>query len=227
MVRFKPFPRVIAEIIAEYAAVMRMLDWIPKNKINKSLLFANSNADEAGMLDWKYHSGIVNVAKNSSPNAIPVILSGLGPLLTNSIDQSVWGNPAMFDTLMSLPTHRIVWHCLSRNPDERAVALLLANLDEISWYGFNMNPGAMSFLRENPRYIIPRQLCANPAAIDIIQAMDYEQIDWFYLSQNPHPWALDYLRINFGKIDWHVLAGNAGIFQYLPDPAIVDVLVDG
>ena len=226
MGEFKSFPRVIAEIIAGYAATLRMLDWSPKEKINQSLLFSNSNADEAGLLDWKYHSGVVNVAKNSCSKAIPIIRDGLD-MLGNSIDSPVWGNPAMYDKLLYCTGYTIDWYWLSRNPNERAVALLLTNLHEISVHGFSMNPSAMPFLRENPRYILPGPLCANPAAIDIIQLMDYEQIDWYYLSQNSSAWALEYLRINFDKIDWHWMAGNSGIFQYLPDPAIVNMLING
>jgi hypothetical protein len=70
------------------------------------------------------------------------------------------------------------------------------------------NPYAVPFLRKNPRLINWVHICANPEALDLIEANQY-RIFFSPLSENTNPRAIEILRQHPDKIDWVMLSMNS------------------
>jgi hypothetical protein len=72
----------------------------------------------------------------------------------------------MMKLLDWIPTDKVDWYQLSRNPN--AIHLLEKNLDKVNW----------------------SQLSANPNAIHILEK-NLDKVHWGFLSQNPNIFTID------------------------------------
>jgi hypothetical protein len=221
----RAFPIDVANIIADFAIVPRLLPWIQYSLLWRERMRAIPEAFEAGYCSWD--------------NFDPETLSGYGIILKNTCDRAVedlrelmktthfmtgaWSNPAMIDILLDDDMHslRIDWYYLSANPSKRACDLLLKNPDKISRAMVTKNPGMMKFIAQHPSLAQDNALCANPAAIEQVLARDDNAISWGYLCENPHPRALERLSKNQDKIHWDRLSANPGIFMRERDPKVI------
>lgn len=228
------FPRDIAKIIADYYAELKILDWIDPDYIEYTyadILYANTNALKAGMLDLSNprelykQEGEYCEYFGRNPAAGDILEKSTN--LEFCID-SMWSNPAVFDWLMKQNV-RIDHGWLARNPNPRAIAHLIANLSKLNDEDRDLlstNPGMMSWLLKDPKRISRSHICANPAAIDIIRDMSHDEIDYQWLSDNPHPWAIEQLSKNRNLIDWESFMMNPGIFELRADDELLRTLLE-
>jgi hypothetical protein len=124
-----------------------------------------------------------------------------------------------------IPKKKLNWNWLSSNPN--AIELLKNNPKKIDWGGLseNPNPEAIELLKEkiNEENEIDKEylkklpsnkkigwvyLSANPNAIELLKANHYEEIDWYLLSKNPSPAAIELLKTNRDNIHWGYLSEN-------------------
>ena len=124
-----------------------------------------------------------------------------------------------------IPKKKLNWNWLSSNPN--AIELLKNNPKKIGWGGLseNPNPEAIELLKEkiNEENEIDKEylkklpsnkkinwnaLSANPNAIELLKANNYEEIDWYLLSKNPSPAAIELLKKNRDNIHWGYLSQN-------------------
>ncbi len=78
----------------------------------------------------------------------------------------------------------------------------------LSWYRVNLHPNAVQYLEQNPERIDRRYICANPAALHLL-----DDIDWHYLSENPA--AIHLLEANESSIIWTFLSLNPAAIHLL------------
>lgn len=205
---FAGFPRDIARIVSEYVITHQYLDWIDKSKIVHSDLCENPNA---------YYSGLVTANDNpidyaQNPAMRAEILANWEICIRS---ERIIENPAVFPEVIKSGI-RIFSNLLPYNKHPDAVRLTLEKyLDEQEC---SVNPMLIKYISKPNNSMI----CANPAAIDIIQSLS--QINYNWLSCNPHPWAIEHLRLNQDKIVWGWFSTNPSIFEERTDPKLLDVL---
>jgi hypothetical protein len=213
---FIGFPADIASIITGYCAEPVLLDWIPKDKLDKHMLATNPMAYRAGMVDVNDPTMFEWIAGNSAAEA---------EIRANPIDyfcsDRIWFNPSVADLLLKARRQCDIWF-FSRNTCIDVVHYLETRFGLTDLEGFSMNESAITWLRAHPDVIEKSYICGNPAAIDIIQALP--KIEYNYLSANSHPWAIEQLRTHQNEIDWTWFSGNPGIFQYKTDPKLITIL---
>lgn len=214
------FPQEIVSLIGEYLATPRLLDWIDPTKLLASGFKQNPLAWES---ELPLGDSTYKIASSSHPTAIAVIRvvgsfgESISPILSNPAHIQIAFQH--FQDAVDRPyIHDHVKLLFSKNPHPIAIGYLSKHNQYIDICGFNMNPGAIQWLRENPSMINLSNICANPEAIDIIQNLD--RPSWMFLSANPHPWAINQLRLHPEKIDWYFFSTNPGIFCRRPDPGI-------
>ena len=168
---------------------MKLLDWIPEDKLNWDYLSKNPKA--LHMLE-KHPDKIFWCWLSQNPNAIPLLkthpdkidwkylssnpdLSYAIPLLEENLDNPLavidWGylsaNPNAIHLLEKNP-NKISWIWLSGNPDlSYAIPLLEKNLDKIDWYNLSMNPNAIYILKKHPMKINWEWISMNPSIFEI------------------------------------------------------------
>ncbi len=212
---FIGFPKEIARIIAEYCMELRLLPWIDKDKLDRECLYSNPKALEAGWLDL---CGGDSYWIAGNPAAGEVIKADIDRYIW---EPPIWENPSVFEFLIE-SGYPINNEWFSLNPHPKAVQIMLANFADMNMDHFNENPSAVQWLRENPRFIDNECICANPAAIDIIQRLP--EINYDKLSSNSHPWAMEQLHLHQDRICWIEISSNPGIFEHRIDDALVSAL---
>ena len=109
---------------------LKLLDWIPINKIDWYLMSKNPNAipilkENLDRVDWYWLS--------ANPNAMDI--------LKGNLDRVDWywlsANPNAMDIIKE-NLDRVDWMRLSSNPN--AVEILEGNLDRVDWDELSMNP---------------------------------------------------------------------------------------
>jgi hypothetical protein len=217
------FSVCIAEIIADYVAIPRFLDWIhPGPILRQDSLYANPRALEAGLLDCVDPTDVQTawyLAQN--PAAMDIIRANPNVFI---YQHSIWRNPAAIEWLLEQKV-KINWPNLSANPSPIAIKMLKENPDKIEWPKLSENPGAFDILRENMDKILEPPIHANPLVIEYTKVAIFpDQMSWDALSRNPHPWAIEHLRANWDKINVEYFATNPGIFHYPRDANLVKLL---
>jgi hypothetical protein len=199
---FRGFSCDIAQLVAEYCAELKLLDWIDQDKL------------DADAFDY------------GNPRAYEDDISERIHLLTAHTDQMLlyyWRSPVFADDPRS-EGREINWKEYSACPSEKAVSKLLENQDKIYWPHFTMNLFAMDWLWKHPDKIVMSHIDANPRAIDTIKSKP--TIDVKMLSYNSHPWAIEYLQNHQDEIDWKAFSTNPGIFEYCTNAELVCELTD-
>jgi hypothetical protein len=123
-------------------------------------------------------------------------------------------NPRAVHLLRAFPNH-VSWYHLGLNPCAEAIDWL-AERPEEDWtcLSFNTHPRAMEVLRQHPDRIAWPHLSANPAAIDIL-VENMDRINWNRLNRNTNPRAIELLAKNPARIEWHALSHNRAAVAYL------------
>jgi hypothetical protein len=217
------FSVCIAEIIADYVAIPRFLDWIhPGPILRQDSLYANSRALEAGLLDCVDPTDVQTAwYLVQNPAAMDIIRANPNVFIH---PHSIWRNPATIEWLLEQKV-KINWPNLSANPSPIAIKMLKENPDKIEWSKLSENPSAMDMLMENMSKIQRPHMYANPALIEYTKRVTFgNSQSWEALSRNPHPWAIEHLRANWGKINVENFAMNPGIFHYPRDANLVKLL---
>ena len=115
---------------------MKLLDWIPFEKI-----------------DWQ------ELSKNTSPGAIELLEKNF-----EKIDWIyLSGNPNAIHLLEKNPA-KIDWYWLSQNPN--AIHLLEKNPEKIVWYALSLNSNAIHLLEKNPEKIHWGWFSKNPSIFE-------------------------------------------------------------
>ena len=195
-------PLDVLKLVATYLVKpkMKLLDWIPLNKLNSKELSENPNAIH--LLEANPDK-IVWYWLSKNPKAINLLEAN-----PDMIDWEVLSrNPNAIHLLEANPA-KINWWYLSRNPN--AINLLEANPDKINWYLLSGNPNAIHLLETVA-------LDPNPLAA----------IYWENLSQNPN--ALHLLEANINKIkdwqnNWKYISLNPNIFEIDKTQYKVDII---
>jgi hypothetical protein len=223
--KFAGFPKDIAGIIAGYVEIkMRLLDWIPREKLDPDTIYANPAAYRAGFLDLSSVPSDSNQIRTlefaKNPEAIGMIESSGDKFVYNV----TWSNPAVTEwAITRLGVAAISWFHFTANSSPAAVKLMLINLNHIKTLKYinrlSRNPGMIAWVRANPELIDSTFICANSAAIDIIQGLS--KISYMLLAANPHPWAIEQMRLHQEKINWVMFSRNPGIFEEYVDPELV------
>jgi hypothetical protein len=126
-----------------------------------------------------------------------------------------------------------IWRNLSKNPTDAAIKYLNEKYPEkINWRAFSGNPKAIKYLNDPINYerIDWSKLSKNTAAIDLLKE-NIEKIDWYYISCNTNPKAMELIRVKFEqelldaenntlhllssheKLNWSELSKNPAIFE--------------
>lgn len=214
---FSGFPREVAQIIAGYCATEQKLrEWIDPSKLDRVSIYANPIAFSNGMLNMN------NLTQNKYPHiaqnpAAADFLKSTPSDLTCS--DFIWQNPELLDWLVDKHNLPIKWYFLAQNQCERAVKMVLSNPIRYNDFLLMGNPFAIAWIRSNMALINVNYICGNSAAVDLIQEL--EEIDYHWLSVNPHPWAIEQLRLNQNKIDWHMFSTNPSIFEWYTNQELV------
>jgi hypothetical protein len=124
-----------------------------------------------------------------------------------------------------------LWGNLSKNPNA-AKYLYEKYPQKIYWPAFSENPKAIKYLKDPINYdkIDWSKLSKNTAAIDLLKE-NIEKIDWYYISCNTNPKAMELIRVKFEqelldaenntlhllrsheKLNWSELSKNPAIFE--------------
>jgi len=222
-------PYDLLNIVASYMVKpkMKLLDWIPEEKLNWDFLYLNPNLLNAIYFLEKYPDKIERIQslKNHSDiqhydNIDWYYLSRIRNLhaihlLEQNLDKINWdvlsGNSNAIHLLEKYP-EKINWEFLSMNPN--AIHLLEKYPDKINWQNLSSNPNAIHLLETvlhcDPDKINWGFLSANSNAIHILEK-NPEKIDWFWLLSNLN--AMHILEKNLMKIDWNRLSLNPSIFE--------------
>lgn len=228
---FSGFPKEIARIIAGYSAEYTLLDWIPADKLDPDTFYMNQHLfDDNPMISQSTIAAMTEDrrARIGMDRHLRMVENPMSANLIKAnpdiyICIAMWKNPAILDWLLERGT-RIDWDYLAQNPCEKAVKMVLSHSNRGYYYALSQNPAAIGWLRANTKLISKYAICANPAAIDIIQGLG--EINYHWLCSNPHPWAIEHLRLNQEKIVWYAFSSNPGIFEARTDPALVARLVE-
>ena len=124
---------------------------------------------------------------------------------------------------------KIDWGQLSSNPHQKAIELLVENLDKVDWTVLSENPGAIELLKANPHKISWRYLSLNKNAGELLKQRHYyenslsveeyyslgknNQLSWEYLSGNPC--AIELFKANPARIHWKELTRNPEAIEML------------
>ena len=166
-----------------------------------------------------------------SGNPSPAALA----LLRAEPDKIDWfalsGNPSE-DAIEILATRpdKIYWPALSRNPSDAAVAFLYKreNQRKICWHEMseNANPDAAMYLKLRLERLNEVIDCYRNVPVETRDRSECagnriplygECGDWYLLSKDPRPEAVEILAANVDRIDWTGLALN-------PSPAVVPIM---
>jgi hypothetical protein len=211
--KFAGFPKDIARIVSEYVTQLQYLDWIDQSKINTKFLCENPNAYYAGLVTADDNS--IHYAQNPAMRA--EILANWNECIKS---ERIIENPAVFpDVIASGIKFNENWLPFNTHPD--AVKLIVEKcLDRLNCQA---NPQLIEYIRDSTIKLQHGIIAANPAAIDIIQSrlISDGDINWTYLSMNPHPWVIEHLRDHQDEIVWSWFSTNPGIFEYRVDPKLV------
>lgn len=207
---FLGFPKCIASIIAEYAMVPKLLDWINPNLLDYMILYENPKAVESGMIDLRGSYGSFVV---TNPAASDYVKANWARF---KFDSYIWANPALFDFVIEMG-EAPCYEALGCNPNPKAIKRLIDD-GMCGWIDEN-NPSALEYLRQSGRDI--SRLYGNSAAIDYLGDFTGHGSE---LSDNSHQRAIEYLRTHQDEIHWSRLSRNPGIFEYSINPELLELL---
>jgi hypothetical protein len=207
---------------------MKLLDWIPMEKLDWNYLSGNPNLMYAthlleknldnllNMNDWYYLSRNINALHMlrkypdkistedlfSNPN-----LAQIAEIIGLNLEDQIKNNTA--DMI-----------ALSGNTCYIAIKLLELVLqhdpDKINWTHLSSNPNALHILEAHPDKIDWSYLSKNSGdgAIKLLKKIS-NRIDWFHLSMNTSLDAIRLLETNLEKIDWNLLPSNFNALHLL------------
>jgi hypothetical protein len=217
MSEYPVFPIGIAQIIAEYCAEVKLHDWIqPKPLTQQSRLYANPLAFDAGMLNLDHIDPRSPDFGNKSLCATPD-----SPCMCL---QSAFVNAALKEFIFSAhgKTHversyydkidmvAYAW-CVKNCGLHKASTISMDEIDELYKEIHLLESDENEELySENPMLI---------KDILISRRVNSEE-----LSTNPHPLAIEFLRLNWDWISTKWLASNPGIFRLHIDKKLVKLL---
>ena len=185
---------------------MKLLDWIPIDKLDWYCLSGNPNAiylleanpDKIRWSSLSRNPNAIHLLEQNpdkinwdylvlNPNSIPIYEAN-----PSMIEDGLSLNPNAVNLLEANPDE-INWHLLSGNPN--AITLLEANPDKINWYLLSLNPNAIHLLEANPDKIYWENLSQNPNALHLLKAninkiKDWQN-NWKYISLNPNIFEID------------------------------------
>jgi hypothetical protein len=240
---FLPFPKELATIIADYCAELKLREWIqPEAVYANPNIWENSNAVEAGVLDLTQMDQHIEEAA-ANPALIEFIKAK--PDMYKKT-YGIWKNPAALDWLLDDgifedPINEVEFPYLCSNPHPRAVKMVIVEIEqdddmyEIDLAEFLANPSAFAYTTTNLAYLMSNDendvghwRMGNPAAVDSIR-QDFKSNVWNRngfkpLSRNPHPWAIEQLRLRWDEIHMDMFAANPGIFHYVTSKKLIKIL---
>lgn len=224
MTGFRPFPRVIAEIIAGYCAEIKLLDWIhPAPLLRSPNLYANPLAHWADMLDLSH-------IDPRDPNYGNKLLCPTNVGFGCSCTYHATTNPALKDfikaahsSFMLPPTSKypgpleILGHM--------AYVWCVENVGMLHAPGINIDAINKSRGKLTSDWIDGAEAHMNPAnIIDIKYLLTLNCVNYEMLSSNPHPWVMEHLHDNWDKIHIDFFAENPGIFHMSTNKKLVKIL---
>lgn len=223
---FSGFPKCIATIVADYCAVLQLLSWIDLACIDWRSLCKNPEAVKSGMINIKYAD---RYALAPNPAAADYIKQHWDWFCTC---WGVWENPNLFEWMIeNHPDTEGKWECIQHNTNPNAIKHILEcsdrDIDEISLTNPSISQcGSWVYILENITSQGLSLLYGNPKAMEdgMCDDLDEHTDDFGYLSMNPHPRAIEYLKMYPNKIDWEMFSSNPGIFEYRADPELVNAL---
>ena len=121
------FPKCIAQIVAEYCMIPKLLSWINGYLLNKQYLCGNPRAIESGRIDPKYAEPEYLA---SNPAAADYIKNNWNKF---SSKNGIWANPELFDWIREFhPNNEVDLDALGLNPNPNAIKYMLENVEK--WY---------------------------------------------------------------------------------------------
>ena len=185
------------------------------NKMISKMMSKVLDCDERQLKKFCKYINVFKENINSSPKSIKnkmISKISLNKLPEELRTQIVEKYKSLFPTKYVLrdwvPTYKINWSTLSRNPN--AIDFLKANPKNIDWVWLSCNPNAIELLKKNRAKINWDNLSMNPnpEAIELLKA-NFGKIDWYNLSKNPNPEAIELLKAYPKKIKWEYLSENS------------------
>lgn len=168
------FPDVLRDIILDYAAEWKLIEWVDPGKLSSKGLARN-------------------------PRAVDYLLENIHDIRWAHCS----ANPSMFYIMRDLAPELIVWAWMVKTTNQDAVDYMIANIDKLqedeSDHLLSRNPLAVPWLREHPEYISWSQLSANPAAVDILRD-NPDKISMMHLTHNSDPWAIALIEQNLDEV---------------------------
>lgn len=190
-------PKVLWNIIAEYATEYSLLNWIPNSQFNQYDL-----RNQPNLHYWKHYNdenekpSYINSETVVEPDKINWFMTCQDPTKITFIEEN-------FD--------QVNWSGLSRN--ENAIHILEQNIDKIDWAYFSANLNAI--------HIIEKEIERDPATNNVdwdwlstnknafhILEQNKDKINWNYFSSNENIKAIPLLKKNLSKLNIHRLAIN-------------------
>lgn len=199
---------------------MKLLDWIPKDKLNWNILSENPNAidlleahpDKIGWYNFIFNPDFIQVMrifeKHSNVSKWDKEL-GEGNLSL----KSSFSNKYFNDYNSSFPKR---WYHLSKIPDAINILEKHNNLFSITaWKGISKNPSAIHILENKRAKIYWDGLYENPnpEIIRILEKKNPKKINWDILSINPS--AIAFLEKHLDKVNWDKLSSNPSAIHLL------------
>jgi hypothetical protein len=215
---FSGFPKCIACIIAEYCSIPTLLPWINKNLLDMDIIGENPRSVEAGLIDVRMKNAYT-VSNPETAEYIKQNISRYEPIEYNSF---LWGNPALFDWLREhYPDECIDLGALMDNTCPSVITFILDRHLSVTDILSENNPIAFEYFQKIRSSNEIAAMYGNPAAIDYLGDFTGHGCE---LSENPHPRAIEYLRTHQDEIYWPGLSKNPGIFEYRPNPELLELL---
>jgi hypothetical protein len=205
------------------------------NTIKKITGSPLNNMIDNGLLDWiNIENLTTNLSYNENPNVINLLKTN-----PNKIDYFKLAiNPNAIKLLQKEIKKRHGLYCdeLYENPNI-AYLLFNTNTKDIDWSLLSSNPGAIELLKKQIRTekFLPKykyeslenkvdwsMLSMNSNAIKLLNE-NLDKIDWFYLSYNKSPQAINLITEQFKKenlyrkIDWGGLSMNSNAIDLLKE----------
>ena len=184
-------PLDVLTIVASFLVVprMKLLDWIPEDKLNKQRLSRNLGRDYNLLYSLDARSDFGELDHVMINPSIGILLHASDLVHHQIIEQGLYMD---YDIETDF-AEGVEWKLLSMSP--LTIHIVEKNIDKIDWFFLSYNPKAIHLLQTNIDKIYWKNLSRNISAIELLRD-NYDKIKWDVISSNSSIYEIDIKKHN-------------------------------
>ena len=208
--------------------MMKLLDWIPLDKLDSFELSFNKNAyylfeQNPNMISWNHiffcHNNLLYLYKNQEIEweyNVSIFCKDIRFLLKNENKLvHIWINPAAVCIIKRININYINWDQISLNSSIDIIPFFEKNLNKLNYFLLSRTDNSLILIEKYPELAYKfnwREISKNPNAIPILEKYS-NKIVWGYLCLNKN--GISMLRQNLNKINWKNISKNKNALSLL------------